>query len=105
MDKKQNLSLFEKDNAYEINNFNVTIDQLKNAGVSVSTLAAETYLRKYYGDVIYTSGQIDAEEEYSDKKIQKLGEEDMSIDKNYKQICEDIENSEFDKSLDEIMSS
>lgn len=104
MDKKQNLSLFEKDNAYEINNCNVTIDQLKSAGVSVAVMSAETYLRRYYGDVIYSAGHIDGEEEFSDKKIQKLGEEDMTIDKNYKQICEDIENSEFDKNLDEIMS-
>ena len=105
MDKKQNLTLFEKDNAYEINNCNITIDQLKSAGVSVAVFSAETYLRKFYGDVIYSSSQVEGDEEFSDKKIQKLGEEDMSIDKNYKQICEDIENSEFDKSLDEIMSS
>ena len=104
MDKKQDLSLFEKDNAYEINNFKVTIDQLKKVGVPDSVLSAETYLRRYYGDVIYTANIIDGLEEQTNKKIQKLDEEDMSIDKNYKQICADIESSEFDKALDEIMS-
>ena len=104
MDKKQDLSLFEKDNAYEINNFEITIDQLKKTGVPVSVLSAETYLRKYYGDVIYSSNIKDGLEEQTDKKVQKLGEEDMSIDKNYRQICTDIENSAFDKALDEIMS-
>ncbi len=104
MDKKQELSLFEKDNAYEINNFEITIDQLKGIGVPVSALSTETYLRKYYGDVIYTSAIVDSFEEQNNKKIQKLGEDDMSIDKNYRQICTDIETSEFDKVLDEIMS-
>ena len=105
MDKKQELLLFEKDNSYEINNFDITTDQLKKVGVPLSVLSTETYLRKYYGDVIYTSSSVDGVEEKTDKKIQKLGEDDMSIDKNYKQVCADIEESEFDKALDEITIS
>lgn len=104
MEKRENISLFEKDNSFEINNCDITIEQLKSAGVPMSVLSAETYLRKFYGDVIYSVNGEDGEEDASNKKVQKLGEEDMTIDKNYKQICEDIENSEFDKSLDEIMS-
>ncbi len=104
MDKKQNLELFEKDNAYEISNFSVTIDQLKKIGIPANVLATEVYLRKYYGDVIFSATASDLLEEEKEKKVQKLEEDDMAIDKNYKQICEEIETSEFDKNLDEIMS-
>ena len=58
----------------EVNHNNVFVIQRNNQNI---------YLRRYYGDVIYTANIIDGLEEQTNKKIQKLDEEDMSIDKNF----------------------
>ena len=105
MNIREELELFEKDNSYEINNFTIVIEQLQKARVSNFVLASEIYLRKFYGDEIYASKVVDEEDEQNEKKVQKLAEEDMGIDKDYKEICEDIDNSEFDKNLDEFLST
>lgn len=101
--KKQDFALFEKDNAYEINNYDVTVDQLKKIKIPDYVLSSEVYLREFYGDVIFSGVQSDALDEQAKKKVQKIGEEDMSVDKQYRQLCEEIDNSEFDKKLDEII--
>ena len=102
MDKVAKISDYEKENLAEINEFEVLIDDLKKYGLSDEILAYEIGLRKFYGDEILLKTEVDDINEEETKKVTKIDLSDMNIDTQFKAICEDIENSEFDENLDII---
>ena len=102
MDKVAKISDYEKENLAEINEFEVSIEDLKKYGLSDEILAYEGGLRKFYGDEILIKTEIDDINEEETKKVTKIDLSDMNIDTQFKAICEDIENSEFDENLDII---
>jgi len=102
MDKVAKISDYEKENLAEINEFEVSIDDLKKYGLSDEILAYESGLRKFYGDEILLKTEVDDINEEETKKVTKIDLSDMNIDTQFKAICEDIENSEFDENLDII---
>ena len=59
MDKVAKISDYEKENLAEINEFEVSIEDLKKYGLSDEILAYEGGLRKFYGDEILIKTEID----------------------------------------------
>lgn len=98
MDKQAKIDEFKKEFADEIDGINVSVENLKQLKVSSSVLEAETLLRKVFGDEIYTQKKKE-EKVFGEKEIVKLSEEDMSFDGQVREICEDLEDVDFDNSV------
>ncbi len=101
MDKKEILMNLEKESIVEINNLKVSSSDLEKCGVSAKTLKIEEYLHNIYGDEILKQKIEDNVEGSS--KIAKLSGSEIEEDKEFRNICSDIENSEFDKNIDLIL--
>lgn len=101
MDKKEIVKNLEKEFLEEINNFDVKISDLEKCGVSRKVFAIEDFLHECYGDEILKNKLDDSVQGSSN--IEKLSESEIDEDKIYRNICNDIENSEFDKNIDIII--
>jgi hypothetical protein len=97
MDKQNRLDEFKKEFAEDIDSVNISIEKLKKLKISSSVLEAETLLRKVFGDEIYTPKKKE-EKVTGEKEIVKLSEDDMSFDGEVREICENLEDLEFDGS-------
>lgn len=105
MEKYQNLSNFEKEYYSEIKELDVSLAELKKCGISDKVISSEMYLYAIYGDEIVTSKIIDDVDAKTKKTVSKIGEDDISSDKGYRSICDEIENSEFDKNVDVLLTT
>lgn len=101
MNKKELLKGLEKENFVEINNEIITINELLKCKISKKTLAIEAYLHKIYGDEIFKKSNSDEISGVSN--VAKLADSEILEDKEFRKICDDIDNSEFDKNLDIIL--
>ncbi len=101
MDKRGILRNLEKESIVEINNLKISSKDLEKCGVSKKTLKAEEYLHNIYGDEILEQRVEDNVE--GKTNIEKLTENEMEEDKEFRNICSDIENSEFDKNIDMVL--
>lgn len=97
MDKLLKLDEFKKEFAEDIDSVNVSIEKLKQLKISSSVLEAETLLRKVFGDELYVPKKKE-ENVTGEKEIIKLSEEDMSFDGEVREICENLEDLEFEGS-------
>lgn len=97
MDKLLKLDEFKKEFAEDIDSVNVSIEKLKQLKISSSVLEAETLLRKFFGDEIYVPKKKE-ENVTGEKEIVKLSEDDMSFDGEVREICENLEDLEFEGS-------
>ena len=98
MDKQAKIDEFKKEFADEIDGVNISVEKLKQLKVSSSVLEAETLLRKVFGDELYTAKK--KEENISgEKEIVKLSEDDMSFDGQVREICEELEDVDFENSV------
>lgn len=102
MEKLSKVTEYEKENLAEINELSVSVDDLKKYGVSSEILAFESALRKLYGDEIFKQTIDDDIDVEQNKTVTKVGLNEMNIDNEFKEICDDIDNSEFDDNLDLI---
>lgn len=102
MEKISKVTEYEKENLAEINELSVSVDDLKKYGVSSEILAFESALRKLYGDEIFKQTIDDDIDVEQNKTVTKVGLNEMNIDNEFKEICDDIDNSEFDDNLDLI---
>ena len=98
MDKQAKIDEFKKEFAEEIDGVNVSVEKLKQLKVSSSVLEAETLLRKVFGDELYTSKKKE-EKVLGEKEIVKLSEDDMSFDGQVREICEELEDVDFDNNV------
>ena len=103
MDKRENLSNYEKEFSIEIADTYVSCEDLVKCGVSNKILSAEVFLRNIYGDEIFNTQGSDADSITGEKRVVKINEDEMNLNSEYKKICSDIENSEFDKNLQTIV--
>lgn len=103
MEKVVKIFDYEKENLSEINETNISIEDLKKCGISDEILAYECALRKFYGDDILRKTEIDEIESTDGRTITKVDLNEMQIDNQFKAICEEIESSEFDQNLDIIV--
>lgn len=101
MDKKEVLKNLEKESIAEINNLKVSSSDLEKCGVSKKTLKIEEYLHNIYGDEILK--QKIEDDVKGQSNIAKLSGNEIEEDKEFRNICSDIENSEFDKNIDVIL--
>ena len=95
MSKQDCLEEFKKEFADDIDSVNISIEKLKQLKISSSVLEAETLLRKVFGDEIYTPKKKE-EKVTGEKEIVKLSEDDMSFDGEVREICENLEDLDFE---------
>lgn len=95
MSKQDCLEEFKKEFADDIDSVNISIEKLKQLKISSSVLEAETLLRKVFGDEIYTPKKKE-ENVTGEKEIVKLSEDDMSFDGEVREICENLEDLDFE---------
>lgn len=105
MEKNNNLDNFEREYYSEIRDLEVSLSELKKYGVNDKMISSELYLYNIYGDEIVTSKIIDDVDSKQKKTVSKIGDEDIDSDKGYRAICNDIEESEFDKNVEVLLTS
>ena len=103
MDKQARFVEFKKEFADEIDTVSISVDLLKKRKIHRNVLEAEVLLRKVFGDEIYVSEKVE-EKLTGDKEIVKLTEDDMVFDGQVREICENIEDYEFDNNVGMIVS-
>ena len=103
MENKKLMDNYENEFASEIAKENISIDDLKNCGVSEKVLLIENYLRNYYGDKIEKNIIVDECDSGAQKTVTKIGDEEKERDNALKEIFEEIENSEFDENLEVLL--
>ena len=103
MDKHLKLEEFKKEFSEELENVSVSVDDLKKRKIASSVLAAETFLRKIFGDELYVEQKKESVVT-GEKEIVKLSEEDMSFDAQVREICDSIEDYEFDNNVGTLVS-
>lgn len=101
MKEKLDLNDFEKEYFSEIQSKNVSIYDLKRAGVFEKTLLSEKYLFDCYGDEIFKANSSD--EIFGQKKVVKLSDEEKNSSSELAKILEKIDNDNFDEKLESIL--
>ena len=101
---KSFLSDYENEFSEIIYSSRIGVEDIEKCGVSKKILAAECLLRSVFGDQIMNNSVEDVIQDSADKKVQKITEEDIVFDSTFKKICDSIENNDFDKNLDELLS-
>lgn len=100
---KNVLQNYENENYEEIKNYEVSLSDLKHFGVTDKILAGEIYLYKIYGDEIVSLNVDEKDEVGGKKQVEKINIAEKSLNDELNKICEDIENSEFDKNVEILM--
>lgn len=97
------INLFKKEFQDEINNCNVSLDDLRKVKLSNNVLSAEITLRKVFGDEIFMPKK---KEEIigGEKTIVKLSEEDISFDSRVRELCEELPDAKFDANISVVLS-
>lgn len=95
MDKQNCLDEFKKEFTDDIDSVDISVEKLKKLKISSSVLEAETLLRKVFGDEIYAPKKKE-EKVTGEKEIVKLSEDDMSFDGEVRDICENLEDLDFE---------
>lgn len=101
--ENEKINLFKKEFQDEINNYNVSLDDLKKVKLSNSVLSAEITLRKVFGDEIFVSKKTE-ETIGGEKTIVKLSEEDISFDSRVRELCEQLPDANFDANISVVLS-
>ena len=95
MSKQNCLDEFKKEFADDIDSVDISVEKLKKLKISSSVLEAETLLRKVFGDEIYAPKKKE-EKVTGEKEIVKLSEDDMTFDGEVREICENLEDLDFE---------
>lgn len=103
MKKENQNEMFKKEFSDEIDKTKVTIEDLKKHKVPVSVLEAEVILGRAFGDEIYIPKRTNDAVE-GEKEIVKLTESDIAFDSQVRELCENLEDSEFDSNVSSILS-
>lgn len=97
------ISRYENENFAEIQNCKVSLSDLKKFGVTDKVLADEIYLYKIYGDEIVLKKGESNESVDGKKSVEKINLAEKSLFDEVNQICEKIENNEFDTNLEVLI--
>lgn len=101
--EKEQFERFKKEFAEDIEEEQVTIEILKKNKISSDILQAEVRLHKVFGDEIYLQEKKE-EALNGEKEIIKLSETDIAFDNEVRKICDEIDNSEFDSKVSQILA-
>ena len=102
--EKIEMETYKREFYEEIRNIDVQVQDLKDLKISDNTLAAEIALRKILGDEI-SRVRMSEDGSSGEKTITKLDEGAIEFDSVVRKICNDIEDPEFDSSVELFMSS
>lgn len=105
MKKKFSVEDFEKEYSSEIEEEFVSVEDLKKFKVSLSSLKLEIYLRNIYGDDIISNISSDDFLIGAKKSIEKVDLTQVGTKSLLQNLSEDIDNSDFDKEFDAILSN
>lgn len=100
--KKDRLKEFEKENYFEINDADLELKHLRCCGIKDETLAYEVFLREIYGDVMTDVSIVDDYDASKKKQVVKITDDEKNKNTEFLNICEEIDNSEFDEILDKF---
>ena len=96
---EKNLEEFQKEFSEDIKAIDVTAQDLMDVGVTKNTLAGEVVLRKAFGDEFVELKHTDNFKKETETKITKIDEMDFEYNKVYNQVCNQLENSDFNRNL------
>ena len=103
MNKQSKLIEFKKEYFEDIESVEVLVSDLKKQKVSSSVLEAEVLLRKVFGDEIYSPKTLD-DNITGEKEIVKLTEEDMALDNQVREICDNLADTIFDNNINVLLN-
>lgn len=103
MDKFEKLNEFKKEYLGDIDAVEVSVDDLKKYKVPTSVLEAEVVLRKVFGDEIFVRKKVE-ENLTGEKEVVKLTEEDMFLDVQVREICDNLADANFDNNIGVLLS-
>lgn len=105
MKKKFSVEDFEKEYSSEIEDEVIYIEDLEKFKVPTSSLKLEIYLRNIYGDEIVSNTSSDELLTGAKKTIEKVDLTQTGTKTLLQNLYEDIDNSDFDKEFDSILSN
>jgi hypothetical protein len=103
MENQSILTKLKREFHEEINDLNVSLEELKKTKVSNEILQTEVALRKIFGDEIYEKQGV-VENVEGVKEVIKLNEEDIAFDSEIQKLCEDLVDNNFETGVNVILS-
>jgi len=100
MDK---LRLLKSEYVNEISKLSITSGDLINKKVPENVLKVEGFLKSIYGDEIYKKQAKEYDLAGSERFVEKVSLEDISLNSGLKKVCELIDNSKFDEALEKLL--
>ena len=100
MDEKPTLSDFEKEYLTEASDERVSVNDLKEYGVSDRTLSAEIYMVENFGNEIVKHEFKDEYDETMESSVTQLDDEDISMSEIYSNVLDSIDKNDFDEKID-----
>ncbi len=100
MDK---LKLLKSEYVNELSRLRVTVGDLLNKKVPEDALKVESLLKSIYGDEIYKKQAKETILNNSERFVEKVSLDDISLNGSLKKVCELIDNSKFDETLDKLL--
>ena len=83
---------------------NITIEDLKKAGVSELVIKSEIYLKKLYGEDIILIEEAETSIDLSKKKIEKVDLSEINKISEFTKKIDDVSNTDFDRFVEIINS-
>lgn len=102
MEKENLLKNFENEYSLEISNGTVDVKTLKTLGLTDADLSAEAHLRTIFGDKFLEIDDAD-ENQSGEKHIEKIDENDLSLNKGLTKEFESIETDEFNTAVETVL--
>lgn len=96
------LKNFEREYSREIKASDISLEEFSAMQIPEEALRAEIYLRSVYGDEFFEEFEEDSVNEQA-KNIEKIGEQDLSLNKNLSKQIAKIETDEFNDVLESVL--
>lgn len=100
---EQILKNFESEYSMEIRSSEISPEDFDRLGIPEESQRAEIYLRTVYGDEFFES-QTEDDVNEDNKTVEKIKEEDLSLNKGLAGQMEKIETDEFNDILESVIN-
>ena len=105
MDKPNMLTNYESEYSLEIKNVKISLEELRELGLSEQDLKAEAYLRTIYGDAVLNKKEETAADVITGQKtVEKINEKDISLNRSLSNEHEKIERDDFNFMLEGVLA-
>ena len=93
---------YEKEFQTEVEQENVSVEDMLNFGISKSALALEVYLKNIYGEGLFKN-EVSDKTDVSAKDIKKLTDFDLNRNQELQNILSELEQKEFDEQVNKVL--